>query len=292
MTWVSSTNVQEPGNPGLELTKSRFLNSSMAYPLRLSQTQLNLLSECPRKFQHTYLEQLAIASDPDYQEKRRLGEQFHQLMQQYYLGLSVAPLLAADPLLSDRFAAFIQSEPALLPTATDKVYQSECSRSLELEGYLLTVVYDLLVCGPETAQILDWKTYAKPQQLSPLQNNWQSRLYPFVLAETSSYRPEQISMTYWFFQATAAGEPQKLHIPYTKALHDQTHAELRRLLPQLNAWLTQYNQGVDLPQVPLGSRHCATCSFAIRCDRLAPSTQAPTTPLLLSDVAAIPEIPI
>ncbi len=264
----------------------------MAYLLRLSQTQLNLLSECPRKFQHTYLEQLAIASDPDYQEKRRLGEQFHQLMQQYYLGLSVAPLLAADPGLSDRFAAFIQSEPALLPTTANTVCQSECSRSLELEGYLLTVVYDLLVCGPEQAQILDWKTYAKPQQPQLLQQSWQSRLYPFVLAETSSYQPEQLSMTYWFFQATADGELQKLHIPYTKALHDQTQAELQRLLPQLTVWLTQYNQGVDLPQVPLGSRHCATCSFAIRCDRLAHSAQAPTMPPLLSDLAAIPEIPI
>lgn len=33
--------------------------------LRLSQTQLKILEECPRKFQHSYLELLATTASPE-----------------------------------------------------------------------------------------------------------------------------------------------------------------------------------------------------------------------------------
>lgn len=265
----------------------------LTYPLRLSQTQLNLLDACPRKFQHTYLEQLAIATDLDQQEKRVFGERFHLLMQQHYLGLSVEPMLQAEPLLNQSFAAFARAEAEILPADSTVTRQSEHARTLEFQGYLLTVVYDLLALGKDHAQILDWKTYAKPQTSRWLQANWQTRLYPFVLAETSEYLPAQISLTYWFFQAqTEANAPQNLNFPYSLTQHDRTRQDLTDRLAQLTDWLHRYKQGEPLPQIPLGSRLCETCNFAVRCDRLAPNPSNQAESDLLTDLAKIQEIPL
>jgi len=262
------------------------------YRLHLSQTQLNLLSICPRKYQHTYLEQLSLALDAEQQEKRQLGEQFHQLMQQHLLGLNVEPLLQAEPALVQYFQAFLRSQSEIVPTETDAYRQSECSVSIEFQGYLLTAVYDLLITAPEYARILDWKTYPKPLQSRRILENWQTKLYLFVLAEASGYEPEQLSMTYWFFQATGDREAQKLHLPYSKRQHEQTHADLTQQLDQLTLWLEQYNQGVNFPQLPTASTYCPSCHFAVRCDRpiAVPEDQSELT--AIPDLATIQEIPI
>jgi hypothetical protein len=60
----------------------------------------------------------------------------------------------------------------------------------------------------DLAQILDWKTYPKPQNRRWVEQNWQTLLYPYVLAETSDYLPEQISMTYWFVQSEQPSKPE------------------------------------------------------------------------------------
>ncbi|HIK16826.1 MAG TPA: PD-(D/E)XK nuclease family protein [Leptolyngbyaceae cyanobacterium M33_DOE_097] len=262
------------------------------YRLHLSQTQLNLLSVCPRKYQHTYLEQLGLSLDADQQEKRQLGEQFHQLMQQHLLGLNIEPLLQAEPALVDYFQAFLRSQSEIVPTEADAYRQSECSVSIEFQGYLLTAVYDLLITGLAEARILDWKTYPKPLQARKLIENWQTRLYLFVLAEASGYEPEQLSMTYWFFQAAGDREAQKLHLPYSKKQHEQTYADLTQQLDQLTLWLEQYNQGVDFPQVPTASTYCPSCHFAVRCDRPIPASEAQSELTVIPDLTTIQEIPI
>jgi hypothetical protein len=39
-----------------------------------------------------------------------------------------------------------------------------------------------------------------------LAKNWQTRLYLYVLAETSAYPPDSLSMTYWFVQLPRSPE--------------------------------------------------------------------------------------
>lgn len=240
--------------------------------MRLSQGQLNLLETCPRRFQHTYLEQLASPTTPDQQERLKLGSRFHLLMQQWEMGLPIEPFVQEDPQLQQWFTAFIEAVPKILGwSEQDSIFrQSEHLRTLELNGHLLTVVYDLLVLTPQHAQILDWKTYPKPLRSKWLAQNWQTRLYPFVLAETSHYEPEQLSITYWFFQSKAAedAEPQSLKFSYNSALHAKTRCDLTQLLQQLGQWLERYEAiGEPFPQVAEGSKHCADCSFATRCQK-------------------------
>jgi hypothetical protein len=249
--------------------------------LSLSQSQLTILATCPRKFQHTYLEQLISPSDPDHWERQHWGTLFHWLVQQWQLGLPVEPLAQAQTPLHQWFQSFVQAAPEILrPEQGDRtLHQPEHTRILKQQGYLLIAVYDLLITADQQAHILDWKTYPRPQNPQYLLESWQTRLYLYLLAETSPYPPAQIAMTYWFFQTSPDGvtTPQHLRITYDRARHDRTHQDLLALLAQLTDWLHQYEAGHCLPQVTLGSKHCEGCTFATRCGRAtAESSQIST----------------
>ena len=214
--------------------------------IRLSQGHLNLLATCPPKFQQIYLEQLYSPPSPEQQEKQTWGTRFHLLMQQRELGLPLEPLLAEEPELHNSLAALIQAAPEILQTTSKDNREAEHSRILIFNNYLLTVIYDLLIFGESQAKILDWKTYLKPQKKKYLAENWQTRLYLYVLAETSHYLPEQISFTYWFVKLPH--QPQSLTFTYNSQQHQQTKQDLKDLLDRLDIWLDNYHSsGISFP---------------------------------------------
>ncbi|MBD2043779.1 PD-(D/E)XK nuclease family protein [Microcoleus sp. FACHB-672] len=267
--------------------------------MRLSQGQLNLLETCPRKFQNTYLEQLSSPASPEQQDRQDWGSRFHLLMQQRELGLPIASLIEEDPQLERCLTAFINAAPEILtpdPAKNSGVFrQAEHCRTLNFQGYLLTVIYDLLVAEAKSAQILDWKTYPSPQNRSRLEKNWQTRLYLYVLAETSDYLPEQISMTYWFVQSPVETSDllslQSLQFSYNDSLHKQAKADLTQLLSNLDIWLQQYQEiGEAFPQVPVANGHCTACNFGTRCERSRETAEAAVTLSNLPNLANIQEI--
>lgn len=235
--------------------------------LRISQGQLNLLERCPRQFQHTYLDHLNSPSDPEHEEKQTLGSRFHLLMQQREMGLPIDSILQADPQLQTWMTAFAAAAPNILQPATNHqtVRESEHYRTLQVHDYLLTVIYDLLIADRQQAQIFDWKTYPKPENKRNLAQNWQTRLYMYVLAETSEYSPENISMTYWFVQSE--GKPQNIKFNYNITQHQQTANALHNLLSDLTNWLQHYQNNEPFPQLPVGHKACNYCKFAPRCER-------------------------
>jgi hypothetical protein len=231
------------------------------------------------------------------------------LVQQWQMELPVERLAEGDPQLQRWFEAFVQAAPAILGFAPGEVnpqHQSEHTRTLEFQNYLLTVVYDLLITEPHQARILDWKTYPRPRQPKWLRQNWQTRLYLFVLAETSDYEPEQISMTYWFFQSRPGEsvEPQSYSFAYDRTQHEQTRSDLVHLLSQLDLWLHNYQAGEPLPQISEAAAICPQCPFALGCGREAGGEGAGSemggerqpspleTGFSLPDLAAIQEIPL
>jgi PD-(D/E)XK nuclease superfamily len=258
--------------------------------LRLSQGQLNLLETCPRKFQQTYLEQLGSLTALEQLERLIWGSQFHLLMQQRELGLPVAAIALPDNPLQQCVDALIQAAPEVFTQEQQTFRQSEHRRTLEWQGHLLTVVYDLLILNEQQAQILDWKTYPRPQKRHWLERDWQTRLYPFVLAETSDYAAEQISMTYWFVRAGGerSPQPQPLRFNYSTALHHQTEKDLSQLLRQLNQWLQEYEAGQPFPAVEETTGRCQSCQFAMRCQRQ--SEQSLGLQEQLPALADIPEV--
>jgi hypothetical protein len=275
------------------------LNSTKNQLLRISQGQLNLLEHCPRQFQHTYLEQLRPPTNPDYEEKQLLGSRFHLLMQQREIGLEIASFLQNNSQLQSWMKAYERSAPEILTDATENetFRESEHYRTFQVENYLLTVVYDLLIVDKEKAQILDWKTYPKPQNKRKLQYDWQTRLYMYVLAETSNYPPENISMTYWFVQSET--KLNSIKFSYSSLQHQQTENKLDQLLKKLTVGLQAYQQGEQFPQISEGSKTCNYCQYAARCQRVAVKTgeksssqNLPGVDNILMNLDNIQEVPL
>ena len=203
--------------------------------IRLSQGQLNLLETCPPKFQQIYLNKLNSLPNPETEENQTWGSRFHLLMQQRELGLPIESLLAKDQELDQSLQALLQAAPHILDQSNNQWREAEHSRTINFGNYLLTVIYDLLVADDHQAQIIDWKTYLKPQKKDKLAKNWQTRLYLYTLVETSEYLPEQISMTYWFVKLP--NTPESHVFNYDSQQHQQIKEDLHSLLNKLDLYL-------------------------------------------------------
>jgi hypothetical protein len=223
--------------------------------IRLSQGHLNLLGICPPKFQQVYLENLTSLFSPEQQEKLAWGSRFHLLMQQRELGLPIESLLQTDEQLHQSLTALMEAAPEIVHQDRDTWREAEHCRTLRWDKYLLTVIYDLLIADEKQAKILDWKTYLQPQNKTRLARNWQTRLYLYVLAETSEYLPEQISMTYWFVKLPQ--KPKSLTFTYNSKQHQQTQQDLTSLLAQLDTCLADYlSKNIPFPHQPNCQAKC------------------------------------
>lgn len=262
----------------------------MELPLTsLSQSRLNLLEICPRKFQHVYFDQLGTLVSPELQERLAWGSRFHLLMQQRELGLPIDSLVNEDVELQHWMTALVNEATDVLIPEPDTFRESEHCRTLNFQGYLLTVIYDLLIESENNAQILDWKTYPQPKEQkeqSRLAKDWQMRLYLYVLAETSDYLPEQISMTYWFVESKP--RPKSWRFSYDQVQHERTRLDLSRLLTKLTGWLRDYQEdGINFPQVLAASSVCNECNFAVRCQRTSEEAVGSGQLLSLADIEEV-----
>jgi CRISPR/Cas system-associated exonuclease Cas4 (RecB family) len=267
---------------------------------RLSQGHLKTLQECPRKFEYIYLSSLATLSPTDRQQSMQFGSDFHRLLHQRELGMPIEPFLTANPKIQAAVHGLQQTAPHLFAENPEIQRASEQVRTLMISvnesQYLFTVIYDLLLLGI-TAQIIDWKTYGRPARAEKLEQDWQTRLYLYMLVATSDYQPADVSFTYWFVQSDP---PQSVTFGYSDRQHQETQQELEELIDRLSHWLKQYRQGKSLPQVEPEKQLCKNCQFVARCDRLwcERSYRAEDVDnvkmLSLSrlDIAAIPEIPV
>ncbi|MEO1145261.1 MAG: PD-(D/E)XK nuclease family protein [Cyanobacteria bacterium J06638_22] len=261
--------------------------------MQISQGQLNTLAYCPRRFQHTYLEQLSAPPSPTQQAALTLGDRFHLLMQQRELGLAIAPTQGSseeDSQIYEAVEQFLALAPEILQRDRVQFRQSEHRRSFSFQGFLLTVIYDLLLLKSDQAEILDWKTYATVPTPATLKDNWQNKLYPFVLAETSRYSPEQITMSYWFVRPQTIqteGSPAHVTFSYDQATHEKTKQELQQILATLTTYLQIFETGYSLPQVSKTSDRCAPCPFAVRCQRVRSNTSTQEAVITLEEIDEI-----
>jgi PD-(D/E)XK nuclease superfamily len=241
---------------------------------RVSQRHLELLETCPRKFQYTFLDRAIAPPRAESQTAIEVGSRFHLLVQQRELGLPIDILMAGNPQLQQWMDTLLTSVPELCvdPLPPRVFRQAEHERIFPLNGFALNVRYDLLVADEMQAQILDWKTYPKPQNRQKLEQSWQTRLYPYVLVETSQYVPEQVVMTYWYVRArhrspeadvsgteSSEAEPQCHRFTYSSAAHQKTRQDLTRLLAQLQQWLGEYQEGRSLPTAKERMGTCPIC---------------------------------
>lgn len=284
--------------------------------MQISQGLLNIAT-CARKFQYLYLDQLSVPISAEQQDRLDWGTRFHLLMQRHTLGLpldgfetAAEPINAAEYQMLRSVDRLIQSSPDLFRSQPDSQRYSEHRRTLSYQGHILTVVYDLLILTPDRAQIIDWKTYPRPQSADRLQHHWQTQLYLYVLVETSQLPPEQVTMTYWFVHTDPtltnstltnpdsanpdsanpdsqdSQRPQSLQFSYSTTWHQQIQQQLAALLEQVDRWTAAYTQGNSLPQSGKLSQQCDRCAFQQRCQ---PELDAQLA-LAHHDLREIPEI--
>ena len=256
--------------------------------LRLSQRHLNLLETCPPKFKQLYISQDNLIPNPENEERQVWGCQFHLLMQQRELGLPIDSILTTEKELAASLEALIKEVPELSTRQSKGQRAAEHYRTLSINDYLLSVIYDLVIAQEDKAQILDWKTYLQPKTKTNLAQNWQTRLYLYVLAETSDYTPEQISMTYWFVKLPK--KPQSHTFQYSKQLHQQTKQDLTALLTNLDTWLLETSQSI----FPHRSQCESKCSYFedFRDENLRSDNNSNDLDELTKEIDKIVEIPI
>ncbi|MGK7932586.1 MAG: PD-(D/E)XK nuclease family protein [Microcystaceae cyanobacterium] len=253
--------------------------------IRLSQSHLNLLEICPPMFQRQYLDNLEMPLNAEIMEKGMWGNQFHLLMQQQEIGLSLQALSSEEPALIKSVEALL-TETASLWQGSYLLREAEHHRTVTIEQYLLTVIYDLLVLETEKATIIDWKTFPQPEKKDKLMKNWQTRLYLYVLAETSNYPPEHISMTYWFVKLP--NKPKSLTFNYDSKQHQKNHQDLHNLLDNLSQYLNKYEQDKSLfPHSIHCEKTCPHAQFLLNSDIERQPNQS-----LLDNIDAIEEIAI
>jgi CRISPR/Cas system-associated exonuclease Cas4 (RecB family) len=244
----------------------------------VSQGHFNVWSTCKRKFKHLFIDGLNLSAT-EQQAKLLLGERFHLLMQQQELEQDVTELADSDPDLQKWLLTFSVEPPKMI--TGDRLCEHRRTLELKIQDriYILTAIYDLLILGDLTAQILDWKTHTRPLSFAELQENWQTRLYLYVLSNTSDYAPEQLSITYWF-----ANVAKSVAIAYNSQKHQQTHQEL---LDMLTAMSQIIPETTNFEQLPLGNSECLKCEFAYRCDRREHQTPEAS---LVNSLEAYPEV--
>ncbi|MGD1901082.1 MAG: PD-(D/E)XK nuclease family protein [Geitlerinemataceae cyanobacterium] len=200
----------------------------MTNPIVVSQRHLSLFEQCPRRYQAEILERRELPIESNGRQALDRGQRFHHLLQQRALGLTVG---GEDPQLDRWLDRLAQS--AIATDDPSKYHLAEHTRILALPPFELLVRYDALLANASGADIIDWKTYARPRQAQKLTQNWQTRLYRYVLAATSDYPPDRIAMVYWFAESREGEASNIVRLPYSAEGFDRDRHEIADLLERL-----------------------------------------------------------
>ena len=241
----------------------------MKLPDNFSFSQYNLQDYVDCKFRFllrhiNLLEWPAIESEPMMLQETRveLGQQFHRLVQQYFVGLNPQDLSQSIqiPELADWWNAFL----SLRFNEQPGVKRAEKLLSISLHGQRLLAKYDLLLQDSAHAfTIYDWKTSNHQPSAQQLRKRLQIRIYPLVLwfillsSSNPSITSPEIEMTYWF--PTFPETPRRFE--YTQADYELDMDYLTRLIDEiLNMEEEEFTRTPEL-------KRCAYCRYRSLCDR-------------------------
>jgi hypothetical protein len=244
---------------------------------QFSQGSLQDYVDCPRRFELRYLLRVAWpapVAEPllAYEQHTRDGEAFHRHVHQHILGLPADQLSACigaaaggdETGLGRWWQNYLNDAPAEATPAAGARYP-EFALAARAGGERLTAKYDLVtVRSGECAMIIDWKTAAKRPRRDSLALRLQTRVYRYALVQAGAYlnggqpwRPEQVTMVYWF--ADYPQDPERFE--YTDAAYAADGVYLARLIGEIKATPTDaFAQGAD-------NHVCGYCVYRSLCER-------------------------
>ncbi len=241
----------------------------MSIPADFSFSQNNLQDylDCPRRFELRYLLKMAwpaVRSEPvlEMERHQRLGQQFHQMIQQHQLGLAqdVVASQATELELEEWWNSYLVHSPADLP---DKRYP-EITLTAPFKSYRLVAKFDLLAVEPgKNLVIVDWKTNRRKIPPAVLKNRAQTRLYPFLLTLAGGYLnggqaidPERVEMLYWF----TADPTGLVHYKYDLDQFQSDQKFFTELIHQIETQVSPFPLTTDTKQ-------CLFCNYRSLCLR-------------------------
>jgi len=225
---------------------------------------------CRRRFYLRHMRRLAwpaLLSAPAIENERHIqrGADFHRLVQQHLLGVPAERLsqMIADEQLAEWWENYVAYLDLAALGDISGLYP-EVALSATLGGQRLVAKYDLVVTSNNQAIIYDWKTSQNRPKSAWLDKRLQTRLYPYLLVRAGAqlnqgvdFRPEQVSMRYWF-----AGFPEQPHtINYSPA---QYQADERYLASLIETILALDEDGFPLT---IDERQCRFCVYRSLCER-------------------------
>lgn len=234
-----------------------------------SQASLQDFLDCKRRFYYRYMERLswpAIEAEPVMENERLMirGANFHQLVEQYYLGIP-ADLLgkaAEAAQISRWWNNFIAAPPVSLE---EKLF-AEKLVTIPFADRWLVAKFDLIAKGADGAiRIFDWKTSRKRPQREYVATRMQTRVYPFVAAKVAKLlflgeevQPEKVKMIYWY--AGFPDAPEKF--VYSQANLDKDEVYLTERIGEVI-----HLEGLDDFPLTDNVNRCQFCSYRSLCDR-------------------------
>lgn len=161
---------------------------------------------------------------------RCLGEQFHLIMQQSLMGMPIDSLLNNHSQLKQWFSGL----QLLAPEIWCEEANTWRSYSHQIDYFygdvILTSNFDLLISNPEQLEIVNWTTDTQ-FNLTDIQWQWRTELELFLMAQTDSYLPEQIRLSYWLLNHSTL--PMKFSIHYSNQALLAFKTKLERTLSKL-----------------------------------------------------------
>ncbi len=246
----------------------------------LSQYKLANFLACQRRFQLRTLRRLPWPASPLPERTEQLlqqGQDFHQLLERHFLGLTITPATIPDGRIQQWWQAF-QAHSPVQNLPDNAHFLPETGLTVPLGNHLLYGRFDLLVIGEDAqnqpfAHVFDWKT-GRPSTIDELNGRWQTRLYLALLAEGGHafwpqnvpLAPEQISLTYWYVQDAET----PVTLSYSTAAHQANWAELQQIATELdNAFAAGSWPLTDDWQT------CRECAYQVYCGRQGAGTAVP-----------------
>ena len=238
----------------------------------LSATSLQDFLDCRRRFQLKYIDQISWPQPLNtvnikQMESMTRGREFHQLMQQHFLGIPDEKLLKSidDNTLKTWFINTIESEICKIDQA-EKL--TEYRLSTYISDTLVTGVIDLLISQPDSSlKIIDWKTGLTKPKPQFYVSRIQTRLYPLLLAQSPLFHAritnkqclDKIEFIYWFTHF-----PQLPIInQYSPEKFDLDKVYLAELINTIQ------NTQVNEMKMTANFYTCRTCQFQVYCGRIS-----------------------
>lgn len=235
-------------------------------PFLFSQSSLQDYTDCPRRFELRYIDQIqwpAIETAPVLENERRQieGQIFHRMVQQYFIELPVekiTPFASSENLIRwwENFLAQRLDFPEY------KIF-TELSLSTPIGRHRLIAKFDLLaVKVGEHAVIYDWKTYRSKPKRNWILDRLQTKAYLSLILRTgqsvnngASINPDQAEMVYWF--SDYPDKPEVIKFDHFQ--FEQTWNNLENLVGEIDA-----RQSFPMTE---NEKQCSYCVYRSYCER-------------------------